>query len=185
MGRFLVRDLPLSGLKAIERKPFKDERGFLCRIFCEAELAQIGWEKPISQINQTLTQKSGTVRGLHFQYPPNSEMKLVSCLQGSVWDVVVDVRASSPTFLKWCAVELSEENNTAILIPEGFAHGFQALSDGCELLYLHSSAHVPGAEGALNPQDPSLAINWPLDISLISTRDSAHLMLKDFEFRGI
>lgn len=185
MSRFLVKDLPLSGLKAIERKPIEDERGFLCRIFCEAELAQVGWQKPISQINQTLTQKKGTVRGLHFQHPPNCEIKLVSCLRGMVWDVVVDVRANSPTFLKWYAVELSEKNNTALLIPEGFAHGFQALSDGCELLYLHSTAHLPSAEDALNPRDPCLAINWPLHISTISLRDSAHPMIKDSKFRGI
>ena len=185
MSRFLVYDLPLSGLKIIERKPIGDERGSLCRIFCTAELASVGWQKPICQINQTFTEKSGTVRGLHFQRAPDSEMKLVSCLRGRVWDVAVDIRADSPTFLKWYAVELSPENNKALLIPEGFAHGFQAISDGCELLYLHSSTHSPDSEAALNPRDPLLGINWPLDISVISLRDSGHEMLQDFEFRGV
>ncbi len=185
MIRFSIHDLPLPGPKIIERKPIGDERGFLCRIFCEVELAEFGWRKPVSQINQTFTEKSGTVRGLHFQYPPHSEMKLVNCLRGSIWDVVVDIRSYSPNFLKWCAVELSAKNNRALFIPEGFAHGFQTLSDKCELLYLHSSPHVPDAEGALNPVDPSLGINWPLHISAISIRDSAHTMLRDYEFKGI
>jgi dTDP-4-dehydrorhamnose 3,5-epimerase len=185
LSRFLVYDLPLSGLKVIERKPIGDERGSLCRIFCADELERIGWQKQISQINNSITEKAGTVRGLHFQHSPYSEMKLVSCLRGRVWDVAVDVRADSSTFLKWYAVELSSENNKALLIPEGFAHGFQALSDGSQLLYLHSSMHVPDSEGALNPRDPFLGINWPLDISTISLRDSGHVMLQDYEFRGV
>ena len=126
MKRLAIADLPLAGLKRIERQRLGDARGFLSRLFCAEELAAAGWSKPIAQINQTFTAKRGTVRGLHFQYPPHAEMKLVSCLRGEVWDVAVDVRAGSKTFLRWHAERLSADNGCALLIPEGFAHGFQA-----------------------------------------------------------
>ena len=177
MSRFLVHDTPLSGLKLIERKPVGDARGFLSRLFCESELAAAGWTRGIAQINHTLTRKQGAVRGMHFQRAPHAEMKLVSCLRGAVWDVAVDLRAGSPTFLKWHAAELSADNHRALLIPENFAHGFQTLTADCELLYLHSAAYVPEAEGGLQPQDPALAIAWPLAISEISARDSKHALL--------
>ena len=177
MSRFTVTDLPLAGLKRIERQQAADSRGFFSRLFCAEALAVVGWRKPVAQINQTLTERRGTVRGLHFQKPPHAEMKLVTCLKGSVWDVAVDLRANSPTFLQWHAEELSTANRCALLIPEGFAHGFQSLEDGCELLYLHSAAYVPEAEGGLQPQDPALAIAWPLAISEISARDAQHALL--------
>ena len=177
MSRFLVCDTPLTGLKLIERKPVGDARGFLSRLFCESELAAAGWTRGIAQINHTLTRKQGAVRGMHFQRAPHVEMKLVSCLRGAVWDVAVDLRAGSPTFLKWHAAELSADNHRSLLIPEDFAHGFQTLTADCELLYLHSVAYVPDAEGGLQPQDPALAIAWPLAISEISARDSQHALL--------
>lgn len=177
MSRFLVHDTPLTGLKLIERKPVGDARGFLSRLFCESELAAAGWTRGIAQINHTLTRTQGAVRGMHFQRAPHAEMKLVSCLRGAVWDVAVDLRADSPTFLKWHAAELSADNHRSLLIPEGFAHGFQTLTADCELLYLHSAAYVPDAEGGLQPQDPALAIAWPLAISEISARDSQHALL--------
>lgn len=184
MSRFLVHDTPLAGLKLIERKPVGDARGFLSRMFCESELASAGWTRAIAQINHTLTRKHGAVRGMHFQRAPHAEMKLVSCLRGSVWDVAVDLRANSPTFLKWHAAELSADNRRALLIPEGFAHGFQTLTADCELLYLHSAAYVPDAEGGLQPQDPALAIAWPLAISEISARDAQHALLTQ-EYTGL
>lgn len=177
MSRFLVHDTPLTGLKLIERKPVGDARGFLSRLFCESDLAAAGWTCGIAQINHTLTRKQGAVRGMHFQRAPHAEMKLVCCLRGSVWDVAVDLRAGSPTFLRWHAEELSADNHCALLIPEGFAHGFQTLTADCELLYLHSAAYVPDAEGGLQPQDPALAIAWPLAISEISARDMQHALL--------
>lgn len=177
MNRFSVTDLPLVGLKRVERQQAGDSRGFFSRLFCTEELAAAGWRKPVAQINQTLTQRLGTVRGLHFQKPPHAEMKLVTCIKGSVWDVAVDLRAGSPTFLQWHAEELSATNRCALLIPEGFAHGFQSLEDDCELLYLHSSAYSAASEAALNAQDPALAIAWPLSITELSVRDASHPML--------
>lgn len=174
MSRFAVVDLPLAGLKRVERKPLGDSRGFLARLFCAEDLRSAGWLKPIAQINQTLTVRQGAVRGMHFQYPPAAEMKLVSCLRGAVWDVAVDLRADSPTFMRWHAEELSADNHRALLIPEGFAHGFQTLAENCELLYLHSAPYISTAEGGVDPRDPALAISWPLAIAELSERDAGH-----------
>ena len=184
MSRFSVTDLPQHDLKVVERQQLGDSRGFLSRLFCAEELAAAGWHQPIAQINQTVTQKQGTVRGVHYQRPPHAEMKLVSCLQGAIWDVAVDLRAGSPTFLQWHAVELSAANLRALLIPEGFAHGFQTLVDDCELIYMHTKAHAPGAEAGLNPQDAMLSIKWPLAITELSARDAQHPML-DHLFKGV
>lgn len=184
MNRLSVTDLPLKGLKRLVRYRFGDHRGFLARIFCAEELAATGWNKPIAQINHTYTAKQGTVRGLHFQYPPYAEMKLVTCLRGTVWDVAVDVRASSPTFLQWHAERLSSDNGAALLIPEGFAHGFQALTDDVELLYCHSMAYTPQAEGGLRPQDERLGISWPLSIAELSHRDAGHSLIES-GFEGV
>lgn len=182
MSRFTVTDLPLAGLKRVQRQRLGDNRGFLARLFCTEELASAGWGKPITQINHTYTAKQGTVRGMHFQQPPYAEMKLVSCIRGEVWDVAVDLRVGSPTFLRWHAERLSAENSCALLIPEGFAHGFQALTDDVELLYCHSEAYVAHAEGGLNPVDPRLGIAWPLAIAELSARDAGHaLITSDFE----
>ncbi len=184
MGQFSIFDTPIEGLKVIERKPNSDSRGFLARIFCADQLKSAGWRKSIAQINQTVTKKRGTVRGMHFQIPPYSEMKLVSCLQGEVWDVAVDLRRNSKTFLHWYAERLSAENCRALLIPEGFAHGFQALTDNCELLYLHSEVYVREAEAGIYLNDPTLNIPWPLEFMEISKRDSEHPLLND-QFIGI
>lgn len=173
-GRFDVTELPLSGLKLVSRKRLGDSRGFLSRLFCAAELAAAGWIKSIAQINHTYTSQRGTVRGMHFQRPPHAEMKLVSCIRGEVWDVAVDVRADSPSFLHWHAERLSADNGHALLIPEGFAHGFQSLTDDVELLYCHSAGYDAPSEGGLNPRDPRLEISWPLPIAALSPRDSGH-----------
>jgi dTDP-4-dehydrorhamnose 3,5-epimerase len=184
MSRFVVLDTPFAGLKVIGRQQLGDSRGFLARIFCNSELAVAGWLKPVAQVNHTRTQKQGTIRGLHFQRPPHTEMKLVTCLRGAVWDVAVDLRAGSSTFLQWHAVELSEANHRGLLIPEGFAHGFQTLSDDCEIIYLHTSPHAPEAEAGLNVRDPMLAIDWPLVVTEVSIRDLRHPML-DNQFKGV
>ncbi len=174
MSRFDISDLPLPGLKLIQRKPLGDARGFLARLFCAQELAPAGWTSAIVQINHTHTARSGTVRGMHYQKPPHAEMKLVSCLQGKIWDVAVDLRKGSPTFLQWHAEELSADNHRALLIPEGFAHGFQTLSDDVHLIYCHSEAYHPASEEGLNALDPRLGIAWPLTIIELSDRDSTH-----------
>ena len=184
MTRFKIIDTPISGLKIVERQKLGDARGFLSRLFCADELVSAGWHKPIAQINHAYTQKRGTVRGMHFQYPPYAEVKLVTCLQGGILDVAIDLRAGSPTFLRWQAEELSAGNRRALLIPEGFAHGFQTLADDCELLYLHSAPYAPEAEAGLNPKDPMLTLTWPLEITELSSRDAQHPMLSE-SFMGV
>lgn len=184
MSHFLITSTNIKGLVRIDRLRLGDHRGFLSRIFCSEELASVGWVKPIAQINHTYTAKRGTARGLHFQYPPYSEMKLVNCLRGAIWDVAVDLRTGSDTFLQWHAEELSADNGRSLLIPEGFAHGFQALTDDVELLYCHSEHYYPEAEGGLNPRDAQLAIDWPLNIIELSERDGQHLMLDQY-FTGL
>lgn len=176
--------LPLKGLMRISTTRNADARGFLSRIFCAKALAEAGWNVPIAQINHTLTAQAGTVRGMHYQNPPHAELKLVSCLRGKVWDVAVDLRAHSPTFLHWHAETLSPENGNALLLPRGFAHGFQALTDNCELLYLHSAAYAPEAEAGLRFDDPGLAIHWPLPVAQLSARDQAHPVLNG-GFKGV
>ena len=184
MSRFTIDNLPLEGLKRITRRRLGDQRGFLSRLFCAEELAQAGWIKPIAQINYTRTQEKGTVRGMHFQYPPHAEMKLVTCLRGEVFDVAVDLRKDSPTFLQWHAETLSADNQQALLIPEGLAHGFQALTENVELLYCHSAPYVAGAEVGVQSTDPRLNITWPLPINIISARDASHPLLSE-TFTGI
>ncbi len=184
MSRFTVTDLPIAGVRLVERQRLGDSRGFLSRLFCAEELATAGWVKPIAQINHTYTARQGTVRGMHFQRPPYGEMKLVICLSGQVWDVVVDVRAGSPTFLHWHAEILSADNCRALLISEGVAHGFQALTDDVELLYLHSEPFVPAAEAGLCPNDLRLDIAWPLAITELSARDAGHRLI-DAAFEGV
>lgn len=177
MSRFIVTDLAMPGLKLLTRQRIGDARGFLVRLFCAQELAAVGWLKPIAHINHTSTAKQGTVRGLHYQKPPAAEMKLVTCIRGEVWDVAVDLRANSPTYLQWHAEKLSADNLNALLIPEGFAHGFQTLTPSAELIYLHSAPYSPELEAGLNTNDPALAIAWPLAISEISDRDQSHPIL--------
>ena len=184
MSRFTITDLALPGLKLVARQRLGDARGFLSRLFCVDELAAAGWHKPIAQINHTRTALRGSVRGMHYQMPPHAEMKLVSCIRGEVWDVAVDLRANSPTFLQWHAQTLSADNGHAMLIPEGFAHGFQTITDDVEMLYLHSVAYNPTAEAALRFDEPRLRITWPLAVTEVSARDRAHTLLSP-AFEGI
>ncbi len=177
MSRFTVEATPLAGLVTVRRQPLADSRGFLARMFCATDLAPAGWTWPIAQINHTHTVQRGTLRGLHFQHPPAAEAKLVSCLRGAVWDVAVDLRAGSSTLLQWFGAELSAANHRALLIPPGFAHGFQALADDCEMLYLHSAPYAAASEGGLDALDPRLAIAWPLPVAERSPRDAEHPLL--------
>jgi len=174
----------LSGLTVIQRKPIKDERGFFCRFYCAGEFSDANYSKPIAQINHTFTQRRGTVRGLHFQYPPHAEAKVVTCLKGEVFDVAVDIRKGSPTFLCWHGEILSAANQKSLLIPEGFAHGFQTLTEDCEMIYLHSEPFQPKAEGALNVADTKLGIAWPEAKTYLSARDQAHPWINS-SFEGI
>jgi dTDP-4-dehydrorhamnose 3,5-epimerase len=184
MSRFEIISTPLSGLVVVQRMAIEDERGFLSRLFCSEELQAQGWAGKVKQVNHTLTREVGVVRGLHYQTPPKAEAKLVSCIRGAVWDVAVDLRKNSPTFLEWHAQEISAANKRAILIPAGFAHGFQSLTTDCELIYLHSESYDPVLERGLMPLDPILKISWPLQISSMSQRDSNHHLL-DENFEGV
>lgn len=184
MSRFDFIQTSLSGLKLVQRKALEDHRGFLSRLYCIKEFSEAGINKPIAQINHTLTRKKGAVRGLHFQHPPHAETKLVGCLKGEIWDVAVDLRKDSPTFLQWHGEILSADNRKSLLIPEGYAHGFQALTEDCELIYLHTTAYCPEAEGALNVADPKLKITWPLPIGDLSDRDRSHALI-DQNFQGL
>lgn len=184
MARFDFIPAPLSGLILVQRKVIEDHRGFLSRHYCADEFRAAGITKPIAQINHTLTRQRGSVRGLHFQHPPHAEAKLVSCLKGEILDVAVDLRRDSPTFLQWHGEILSAENRRSLLIPEGYAHGFQTLTEDCELIYLHTAAYQPEAEGALNMADPRLNIVWPLPIVDISERDRSHPFISQ-AYQGI
>ena len=185
MSRFDFIQTSLSDLMLVQRKTAEDYRGFLSRFYCIEAFNEAGIKKPIVQINQTLTRKKGAVRGLHFQHPPHAEIKLVSCLKGEVLDVAVDIRSTSPTFLQWHGEILSAENRKSLLIPEGYAHGFQALTEDCELIYLHTSAYHSDSEGALNVTDPALSIDWPLPVTDMSQRDQNHLFLNNINFKGV
>jgi dTDP-4-dehydrorhamnose 3,5-epimerase len=184
MSRFVLHPTPINGLQVIQHQLISDSRGYLERLFCQETLGQLLQGKTIRQINHTLTQKKGAVRGLHFQYPPCAETKMVTCLKGRVWDVAVDLRRGSPTFLQHHATLLAEDNHQSYLIPEGFAHGFQTLTLDCEMLYFHTADYSAEAEGALNPCDPRLAIKWPEPTTERSERDKNHPMLAD-DFHGI
>lgn len=170
-AQLTIHPRPMSGLCLIERHARGDARGTFARLYCQDTLAAAGWPGAVVQVNHSVTRQRGTVRGLHFQRPPHHEWKLVTCLQGTVWDVAVDVRPQSPTYLKWHAEILRADNGFALMIPAGFAHGFQALTDDVELVYCHSHPYHPGSEGGLSPADPTVAVQWPLPVSQWSDRD--------------
>ncbi len=174
----------IADLIVVESDPFKDERGAFTRFFCERELLPIIGKRSILQINHSFNQTVGTVRGLHFQYAPNAEMKFIRCLKGRVWDIAVDLRPSSRSYLKWHAEELSSTCMRMMVIPEGFAHGFQVLEADSELLYLHTAFYNPQSEGRLRIDDPRLGITWPLRVTSISGHDNSHPYI-DETFSGI
>jgi dTDP-4-dehydrorhamnose 3,5-epimerase len=164
----LIRDLWV-----IEPEPFYDNRGKFYRVFCKEELKEIGHTKRIVQVNNSFTKKKGTIRGMHFQFPPKAEIKIVKCIQGSIFDVAIDLRKDSPTFLKWHGEILTAENMKLMYIPEGFAHGFQTLEDNCDFLYLNTEFYSPEHEGGILYNDPKIGIEWPLKPRNISQRDKS------------
>jgi dTDP-4-dehydrorhamnose 3,5-epimerase len=174
----------LKGSYVIELEPFTDERGWFARTFCKEEFNKIGHQKEWVQLNHSFSKLKGSVRGMHYQLPPSGEIKLVRCIAGAVYDVIIDLRKASPTFLHYFGVELSAENKKMIYVPEGFAHGFQTLSDDSELIYHHSATYVPGVEEGIKYNDPLIDIKWPLALTNISERDSKHPQL-DTNFKGI
>ena len=177
-----IKQTPLQDAFVIESEPYKDDRGLFVRVFCWQELRDILHDKNIVQINHSLTRQKGALRGMHFQYSPKSEIKMVKCLCGSVLDVMIDLRRGSPTFLKWHGEILSSENMKMMYVPEGFVHGFQTMEENCELLYLHTEFYSPEHEGGVRFDDPKIGIKWPLEVTDISNKDQNYpLLSKDFE----
>ena len=174
----------ISDVITIETSGFTDHRGGFIRLFCENKLKQYIGDRHIVQINHSKTNCVGAIRGMHFQHPPYAEMKLIRCISGRVLDVVIDLRAGSKTFLKWHAEELSKNNGRMLIVPEGFAHGFQILEEESELLYLHTQFYTPTSEDGLRYNDPLINITWPLPVTDLSERDCNHKLLSA-EFTGI
>ena len=168
----------------IETESKIDNRGFLTRIFCKNEFEKINFYKEFVQENLTLTKTKGTFRGFHYQLPPNSETKLVRCISGKVLDIVIDLRKDSKTFLHSFSIELDSTKLNMILIPEGFAHGFQTLTDDCLMLYLHSNFYNSDYERGIRYNDPMINFELPLSVADISERDKNHPLLQN-KFEGI
>lgn len=174
--RLTLSPTALPGVVVAESAPIADPRGHFARLFCEDELRPVLDGARIVQANISCTQRATTIRGLHFQRAPHAEAKLVRCIRGAAFDVAVDLRAGSPTFAKWHAEALTAANWRMLMIPPGCAHGFQALEDDTELLYLHTAAYAPESEGGVAYDDPTLGIAWPLRLAsddLVSARDRA------------
>ncbi|WP_235552824.1 dTDP-4-dehydrorhamnose 3,5-epimerase [Niabella agricola] len=158
-------------------KVLGDSRGWFMRTYSKDRFAEIGHSKEWVQMNHSYTALKGTVRGMHFQQPPYEEIKLVRCIAGSAYDVIVDLRKNSATYLQWFGAEISASNKQMMYIPEGFAHGFQALTDGVELVYCHSEFYTPASESGIRYNDPKINIQWPLAAIELSARDQQHPLL--------
>lgn len=180
----IFTETSLKGSYIIDLEPLADERGWFARTYCKNEFNAIGHTKEWVQLNHSFTRQKGTIRGMHYQLPPFSEIKLVRCIAGAVYDVIIDVRKGSPTFLNYFGAELSATNKKMIYIPEGFAHGFQALTDDCELIYHHSQFYAPDVETGIKYDEPTINIEWPLPVQIISARDNSHPLI-DVNFKGL
>lgn len=177
------KPLDISGVYAIEPRFLSDDRGGFFRFYCEQEFAEIT-DKRFVQMNHSVNHKKGTLRGMHYQLPPHAEQKIVRCVKGAIWDVFVDLRENSPTFLQWDSIELTENNRTLLFLPEGIAHGFITLEDDSHVLYQHSEFYAPYAERGIRFDDPKIGIDWPFEANIISERDNNHPYLND-DFKGI
>ncbi len=166
--------LPISGAFAVEVDRLQDSRGFFGRTFCQREFTDAGLVPVVAQCNVSWNERKGTLRGLHFQTAPHQEVKLVRCTSGTAWDVLVDLRPDSPSWLRWTAVEISSTNRTAVYVPAGCAHGFQTLVDGTELLYQMSEFYQPQAASGVRWNDPAFGITWPVSPIVVSDRDNAY-----------
>jgi dTDP-4-dehydrorhamnose 3,5-epimerase len=174
----------LKGCYTIENDVYEDSRGCFFRTYCAKEFEAIGFKESWVQHNHSYTAISGSIRGLHYQRAPAGEHKLIRCITGKVFDVAVDLRPQSPTYLKWHAEELSANNKKMIFIPKGFAHGFQTLTDDAELLYCHSEMYQPNYEAGINFRDKQIDINWPLKVTEISDKDQNQPFINQ-NFKGI
>jgi dTDP-4-dehydrorhamnose 3,5-epimerase len=171
---------PLQGAYTIDLEKREDERGFFARFFCVNEYDQIELDRQIVQINNSLSKDKGTLRGIHYQLAPKAETKIVRCIRGSLFDVIVDLRPDSPTFLKWFGATLSAENRTMMFVPKGFGHAFLTLEDNTEALYLVTEFYSPENERGLRWNDPKIGIKWPIEPMIISEKDQQH---QDFNLK--
>jgi dTDP-4-dehydrorhamnose 3,5-epimerase len=177
----IFTETKLRGAFIIDIKRMEDSRGFFARAFCQNEFKEHGLKPVIAQANVAFNKKKGTIRGMHFQYPPTAETKLVRCTRGAILDIIVDLRPESPTYLEHISVELNEEDHRALYVPERFAHGYQALRDGTETSYQVGEFYTPSSEGGLRYDDPKLKLSWPLPLSVISEKDLAFRSLSEIE----
>ena len=175
----IFKETPLKGAFVLEVEARGDERGLFARTFCRREFEAHGLNPTVAQCNLNYNYKAGTLRGLHFQLPPAAEVKLVRCTRGAVFDVIVDMREDSETYLHHFGIELSAENRTMLYVPELFAHGYQALQDDSEVAYQVSEFYTPGQEGGLRYNDPRLGIDWPQEVTSVSDKDSSWPLLKE------
>ncbi|HXF97252.1 MAG TPA: dTDP-4-dehydrorhamnose 3,5-epimerase [Gaiellaceae bacterium] len=174
----IFRETLLPGAWIVEAEPVEDERGFFARIWDAREFEERGLNGRLVQCSISFNRREGTLRGLHYQAPPHEEAKLVRCTRGAIFDVAVDLRRDSPTFGRWVGVELTEENRRALYIPEGCAHGFLTLVDGCEILYQISEFYAPEAARGVRWDDPAFGVRWPAEVRVINERDRTY---PDFE----
>ena len=170
----IFTELPLAGAFVIDLEPRRDERGFFARSFCAREFEQHGLKTAIVQANLSQNVRKGTVRGMHYQRAPHAEVKIVRCVNGAIFDAIIDIRPDSPTYLRWTSVELSRENRRMLYVPEGFAHGYQALTDDSEVLYLVTAFYSPQDEAAIRWNDPRFRIRWPIAEAILSPKDAVH-----------
>ena len=174
----------LSGAYIVELEPFRDERGFFVRTFCKNEFSAIGHVKEFVQFNHSMTRHKGTIRGMHYQVPPSAEIKLIRCISGEVYDVIIDIRKDSPTFLQHFHIILSDENLKMLYVPEGFAHGFQTLANNSQMIYHHTAYYNPAYERGLRSDDPALGIRWPLPPGNMTGKDRKYPLINN-QFKGI
>jgi len=177
----IFAETALRGAFILDLERREDDRGFFARAFCQREFAEHGLKPVIAQANIAYNKRKGTLRGMHFQYPPAAETKLVRATRGAILDIIVDLRPESPTYLQHVSVELSADNHRALYVPERFAHGYQALEDGTETSYQVGEFYAPGTEGGLSPHDPRLGLHWPLPVTEISEKDARWRLLDEVE----
>jgi dTDP-4-dehydrorhamnose 3,5-epimerase len=175
----LIHTTPLPGAALIDLKLLEDDRGFFARSFCRQEFLDAGLEPLVEQANISFNHKAGTLRGLHFQLEPDAETKLIRCYRGAIYDVIVDLRPESSTYLEWFGAELTEDNRTAMYVPRNFAHAYLTLTDKAEVMYQVSTAYTPGAERGLRWDDPAIGIEWPIPPVLVSEKDAAWPLLSE------
>lgn len=170
----IFTELSLKGAFLVEVKKLEDDRGFFGRAWCKNEFLEHGLNPNFVQINTSLSKKKGTIRGMHYQVDPYQEVKFIRCTRGRIWDVIIDLRPDSPTFMKWCGNELSADNYRMVYVPGNFAHGFITLEDDSEVYYPVSEFYTPGAERGLRWDDPAFSIEWPIEAVMVSEKDRAH-----------